>query len=321
MPVSPRSKAFDLRARVESILSGVLGALPRGSYLSYRARVGIMSGPVSGVVYALLFAGIPWFIPGTPRVMLELALWGAVYYGFAAFTAQLTSASVLRIIECNILPELSEIADKAINDDLAHRYRPFRLNTVASCVALAATLASAFAVKHDVEEASWGVVIWWSVGFFYLYFTAARTTDVARFYGSFAAHLKLMPEKIYSLDPARSIFVTHVASLGRRVLIFWTGIAAVILTLYPLFYLSLPYFVLLVVPIASFFSLAFGTIIFLASEFEIGRAVTGVLSSTLRSTEQQIAKLLGRADLTEAESAKLKDLISLHEKLSTSGHL
>jgi hypothetical protein len=136
MPISPRTKAFDLRARVESILSGVLGALPRGSYLTYRARVGIMSGPVSGVVYALLFAGIPWwFIPGTPRAILEVALWGAVYYGFAAVTARLTSASVLRIIECNILPGLSEIAAKAINDDLAHRYRPFRLNTVASCVA------------------------------------------------------------------------------------------------------------------------------------------------------------------------------------------
>jgi hypothetical protein len=41
---------------------------------------------------------------------------------------------------------------------------------------------------------------------------------------SFADHLKSMSERIYPLDPARSIVVTHFASLGRRVLFFWTGI-------------------------------------------------------------------------------------------------
>ena len=76
---------------------------------------------------------------------------------------------------------------------------------------------------------------------------------------------------------------------------------------------------LVVVPIASFFSAMFGTYIFLTSEFEIARAANGVLSSSLRSTEEQIAGLLSKGDLNEAESAELKDLISRHEKLSTSG--
>jgi hypothetical protein len=319
MTVSTRSKEIPLGMRVESLLAGVLGALPQGSYLRYSTKAGIVSGPVSGVLYAVLFAGIPWFVPGTSHVMPELGLWGAVYFAFAATTAQLTSASVLRIIKCNILRELSEIAAKGINDDLARRFRPLRLNIVASFAALAATLATAFAFKHDVKEVSWGLIIWWCLGFFYVYFTAARTTYVARFYGSFAAHLKLMPEKLYPLDPARSIVVTHIASLGRRVMFFWTGIAAILLTLYPLFYRSLPYYVLLVMPLATFFSLGLGTITFIAAEFEIGRVANGILSSTVRSTEEQIAKLLGREDLTEAGSAKLKDLMSLHEKLSTSG--
>lgn len=168
------SKEFELTTRVESILSGTLGALPQ-PLIPRNLAAGI--GPlIGGVTFAVLFCVIPWLIPGTSHKLLALASWGAVYFAFAATTAKLTSASVLRIIQDNILPELSESAAKAIDNDLARRFRPLRLNIVASCAALAATIASAFVIKNNLDV-PWVEVIWWCVGFFFLYFISARTTE------------------------------------------------------------------------------------------------------------------------------------------------
>lgn len=141
--------------------------------------------------------------------MLKLSLWGAVYFAFAATTARLTSASVLRIIQYNILPELSESAAKAIDSDLARRFRPLRLNIVASCAALAATLASAFAIEIDlsarcknVSSVGGHLVVRW---FFLLILYSCPNDGCGAFLRQFCRPLKVdsrtdLPSRSSSID-------------------------------------------------------------------------------------------------------------------------
>ena len=77
---------------------------------------------------------------------------------------------------------------------------------------------------------------------------------------------------------------------------------------------------LLVVPTASFFSLGVGTIVFLDSERDIRHVVNEVAVSTLRTTECEIADLFNRRDeLDQTGWDRLKELMSLHEKLAATG--
>lgn len=109
--------------------------------------------------------------------------------------------------------------------------------------------------------------------------------------------------------------------VGRRVLLFWFGIACAVVTLFIFVRFSdLRLFALLVVPTASFFSLGVGTIVFLDSERDIRHVVNEVAASTLRTTECEIADLFNRrGELDQAGRDRLKELMSLHEKLAATG--
>ena len=164
-------------------------------------------------------------------------------------------------------------------------------------------------------------IIYCCIGFLVLFLTAARTTDVARFYGTFGAHLHIDRERIYALDPAKSVLVTSIASIGRRVLFFWFSIACSVVTLLALFWWKhLSWFVLLVVPIASFFSLGVGAIVFLGNEQKIRHVVNGVVAATQLSLECDISALAkSRKELDEAKWTRLKELIELHNSVVSAG--
>lgn len=59
MTLSSGSKEVDLGTRVESILSWTLGALPQRIVPLYLPKTEFISALISGVMFALLFAGIP----------------------------------------------------------------------------------------------------------------------------------------------------------------------------------------------------------------------------------------------------------------------
>jgi hypothetical protein len=179
-------------------------------------------------------------------------------------------------------------------------------------------------------------VAWWSVGWLFLFLTAARSTDVARFYYFFAKHLDEEPN-IYLFDPARSTLVTSIAAVGQYALLFWFGILIAIALLIPFVSIGsdlpsrnysdwsfwLPArsaFAWLVVPIASAFSIPFGTMVFLRSENAIRKAVDKVFHTTLRSTEREIADLLARrGELSESQWKRVSELEVLHRNLTTAG--
>jgi hypothetical protein len=183
-----------------------------------------------------------------------------------------------------------------------------------------AAVATGEALRLNLKAPSLREIVWVSSGFFILYLTAARTTYTARFYGTFAAHLKLEYARIYSLDPAHSLQVSRIASVGKSILVFWLSIVCLVATLVPFFSEGIPQFVKFVVPTASFFSAIFGTIVFLISERDIRSIVKSITESTLQSIEDEIAALFAhRAQLDDLELKRLSMLIALHDKLATTG--
>jgi hypothetical protein len=190
-------------------------------------------------------------------------------------------------------------------------------------------------MSRDVPEAPFQVA-WCSVGWLFLFVTAARSTDVARFYYFFGKHLG-EESNIYVFDPARSTLVTSIADVGQRVLLFWFGILLSVALLVPFVSIGFDWlsqshsdwhnwmrarsaFVWLVVPITSAFSIPFGTMIFLRNENAIRKAVNRVFHATLSSTEHEVADLLGRhAKLSDFEWKRVDQLDKLHRSLTKAG--
>lgn len=324
-----QAAADKLGERITSLLGDSLGGVPFvGLLMSYlKTQSPIFVAVCAGVVYAVLFCGAPWLIHEPDRNLLWLSAWGSGYFAFSAAIAISTSSSVLRIIKNNILPELSERAASAMDEDLARRFGAMRVSVVSYGAALVATVVSVVAILHDLYpnrnlfSAPWVEVAFPSLGLFILYLIAARATDVARFYGTFATHLKIDADRLYALDPARSVLVTQIAAVGRGLLLFWFGISCSVLTLCIfLFFTDLRWFVLFVVPTATFFSIGVSTIVFLSSEHNIRHVVNEVSASTLRSTERELAALFNRrGELDQLGWNHLKELMSFHKQLADTG--
>jgi hypothetical protein len=176
---------------------------------------------------------------------------------------------------------------------------------------------------------------WWCVGWFFILLTAARVTYVGRFYTVISRHLADSPEALYAPQPKDSRIVTDLSAVGRTMLMFWLGIALSIVCLIPFEHLlATPIdvrsmaglnpqsscFFLFIAAVVFPFSIPFGTLVFLANESNIRRAVDASVFSQLRTLELEVAALYERRDSASGdELARLTTLSGLHKDLSSSG--
>ena len=336
--------AAELMKHVTALLNGCLGAVPfpRRTASPRESRwidgQPVLVGVFAGLAYALLFCVLPFcvlhyaFDRSPDPHLFWLQVYASLYIAWATATARAASADVLGIIGRSIVPQLSPQAAARIDDDLAGGFEERRLSVVSSTVAVLGTVAAGYAISRDAHAGP-AELVWWCFGWLFLFVTAARSTDVARFYSCFAKRLDGEPN-IYALDPARSTLVRGVAAVGWRILVFWSGILLSIPLLLPFislgtgwrdygdwgFWLPHPLFVWLVVPITSAFSIPFGTMVFLRSEQAIRTAVNTVYYATLRATEREGTDLFARrGELDEAQWKRLEVLEALHRHLTTAG--
>jgi hypothetical protein len=348
----------ELAERISGLLGNALGAFQfvrtRGSALE--APGGFWGSPVwvglaVGLIYACLFCGLPWLVddewgPTTSRkTLFWLSVYGSCWSVWATIFARMTSRSISTTIKNDLIPVLSDRTVGMIDKYLARVYSPRRLLLFPTVGAFVTTLIAGGAIRHDVPSASYIEILWWSVGWFLILITAASTMYSATFYRSFSIHLESEREQLYVMDPARSTIVKIVASIGRRVLIFWVlvavGIALVIPFLFifsvdpptitsqstgyfgllsDLFAFKSNLFVVSIVPITAFFSIGVGAVVFLLSEHAIRSGVDCALRSTLRSIELELAELFSRrSQLDQVQWQRLKRLSSLHKQLATAG--
>jgi len=226
-----------LENRVAELLNDCLGALPYGIRVVPRVATWelpewpSLKAVAVGATYALLFCALPWLVVKKPESHLFwLSVYGSLYAAWATWIARYTSATTLDLIRSRIIPDLSSATADRIDADLARYFSPARLAVWSSLAAAILTVAAAFAISRDVHDAPLQV-IWWAAGWLVLFFTAARSTDVARFYYFFAKHLE--NERIYAFDPANSALVRSISAVGQHILIFWAGILLAVALLIP----------------------------------------------------------------------------------------
>ena len=188
---------------------------------------------------------------------------------------------IVETIERDIEPHASPAYRRRVTADLKGRYRRPMTLGVPAVVAVASLAAAIFALDADVGSsrlfAALPEALFWFVTYGFYFFTAAQAVVAARFYLSFADHLEMETNSLYVLAAAEASWSSDWPSSAARSLSFWlmiflTILSSMLLTLPWLGDYAFPpqsWFLLILVPVAGFFSLGFGTLVYLDSEAKI----------------------------------------------------
>ncbi|WP_155905019.1 hypothetical protein [Methylopila sp. M107] len=305
-----------LRIQVDRLLGDSLGAWPEFLKFNIKIENPYVSGVLDGSVYFLIFCVFLYFFVKDPNLqILKLSAWAAAYIMFAATTARICSNKVLSIIESAILPRLNTVSMERISTTLADRYPARRVSMVALFSAGLAWLGSVVAIARDLH-ASYTQIFFWSVGFYFLYYLAARATYVSLFYTIFSREIRNNQAQIINvMDKNKSILI-RMSDIGMCFLLFWLGIAISIITIPFLFY-ELRSFVLFVVPTASFFSLVVGAAAFLENQRYLDEAKRRSVESLLIEIENENLNYSRRiTSLTDKELSQLTKYDALYRDMS-----
>jgi hypothetical protein len=113
------------------------------------------------------------------------------------------------------------------------------------------------------------------------------------------------------LAPSQSPVIETARLVGQTVVFFWFGIMAAVLTL-GIFYQQLKDFVLIVVPVASFFSFVFGSAVYLVAEKKLRSASRRAAAKTQLRLDHEVRILLEQTRrLEESTLERLSFLSSL----------
>jgi hypothetical protein len=282
----------------------------------------------------LLFCAPLFLFDDRSCELIRLQVYGALWAGWVTVTARIASSPILKTIEEDILPELSETAVERICADLERRYSRKRVLASAWTLGAAGAIAAGYLVDHDLATALlplpsiWQILIW-CLGWMVLYAAAAKVVNVSQLYLFFALNLADTPKGLYLIDPARSPLVLSVARLAQTMLWFWLAIAVSIALAIPfgidftqraLLPLDRNLFVGLDVLAIGTVSIGLGTVIFLQCEAAMRRSVRKVTYSTLRLIEEEAAKLLQKiAVMNDADWKRLSELDALRDEVVKAG--
>jgi hypothetical protein len=285
------------------------------------AGVRTPGGPASSAamwlaVFLAIWAALRLVLPGREQVpgqVASLLAWGALYFAAALYLAQSSTERIYDIVERDILPHASDRYKAAVADSLARSYPLTRLVWLPLLVAIAAIVAAHRTLAVDVSPQlpAWprAPETWlWIVSYLLYFWTAGIAVVAARFYRIFAMHLELDQDRFYVLGAADTPLVKGLARLSTQVLIFWVFIflatlSSMVLAVLPPEWRLPPdsRLLFLMVPVCGFFSLGFGSIVYLETE--------NVIRSTLqRFANEAAAKLQAASNaLLDPRGGKVPD--------------
>lgn len=311
-----------------------------------------LAGLSVGVTYELVFVVLPLLvdrlqfgnISALSGPMLSLQIYGGLWSFWATTSSRITSTSILKIIEVEVIPELSNSSSEIIIYSLNQRFKRTNILIVSWLISSICAILAGYIVYSEAPQAtkpSTLSVIWWSIGWSILFATSANVVNVSRFYGAFSEALQYNLERLYPLNPARSSLVLSISAIGKKMIIFWFGIAISIALILPfgivnlnvslskifdIIYITnnvqnitLSDFVLIEVPIAGFFSIGLGSIVFLSSEASIRSAVETYKRLALRKIENNTRLMESLESIEKSDIDKLKEINLLHDAIAGSG--
>ena len=237
------------------------------------------------VFYAATWLTVDHFGGTTPSQsrLVTLIAWGGCYFAGALYLARSATSRLIETVRRDILPHASPGYAKAVTRELNLRFGPLQQYILPLLAASAAMVATWWAIEHDLKQGTGALFkghpefILFSLSYFGYFLTAGIAVVAARFYSSFAGNLRRESPFFYVMGAADTPLVKGLAKLGAQVLAFWALIFLLILSSMLLAFAPPDQFELtrnsrflfLLVPVAGFFSLGFGSMIYLRTENRI----------------------------------------------------
>lgn len=282
-------------------------------------------------VYSLACGAVIGWNPSSQPKLFSLLVWAGFFFAGAIYFARSTTAQVFEIIRSAILPFASEAYVDAVREDLRGRYGPARLIVLPLVVATLCLPAALWAIGN-VLGTPIGIsgplhspaLLLWAATYFIFFLAAARSVIASRFYRSFADHLEKEQRFFYVLGAADTPLVKGLAKLSSQVLTFLAFIflllaSGMLLAAIPWDRYALDagsWLLLLMVPTSCFFSLGFGSVVYLNAESKIRRTLLYFTLKRAADLQEESNRILyssngfGRGEQEELERlAKLQDRI------------
>ena len=325
-PTSP------LVTEVQRILSDALGLRARFSPVPEAWGPPVVALGVLAV-YALAWLAVEAYAGHAgwhrePR-LVSLIAWGGVYFAAVHYFAQSATARVLETIKLDIEPYASQAYVDRVTGHLADRFNAWHAVGFPFIVAALWLVAAIFAVDADLSSSpGYGgplspEFLFWAATFFIFLFTGSQAVVSARFYLSFAENLAMEARSFYVLGAAESPLVVGLARLGNQVMVFWLLIFLAIVSSMLLASEGLgdygfpaqAWFLLVLVPLAGFLSLGFGSMVYLDSEAKIRATLRRFIQEKLAPVRRRTADLFvdWKDDCPERREI-LAELAELHDR-------
>jgi hypothetical protein len=303
---------------------GIFGLAPAGSALVWLAFYAVAWALIEGLAYRM-------GVPPQPKLVSLLA-WGGCYAAAAIYLAQAATEAVFDTVSREILPHASPAYCASVARDLERRYPPLFLTFVPLALGAASLVAAFWAIDQDAGPGRIPLrapELWlWAATFLYYFVCAARAVIAARFYLSFACCLERERSSFYVMAASETPLIKGLARLGGLLLGFWAMIFLGVLSIMLLAVIPLGDYafrgssklLFTLIPIAGFFSLGFGSLVYLTSESQI-RGVLRRFTSDQAGILQRAANglldpLAGRLGPDPAELERIADW---HDRIVAGG--
>lgn len=284
------------------------------------------------VLYGLTWAAIASFLPGSGRPQLvSLLAWGGFYFAGAVYAAQTATDIILVTVKRDVIAHASKGYLFKAAKMLRKRYSKgwqHRLPLLAALVALAlAVVAISVDLMLPAAEQLSAEFLFWAATYFLFFYTAALSVAASRFYLAFADLLEEESGSFYVWGAADSPLVKGLATLATQVLVFMAIIcvllaSGMLLAILPWqdYALGLDsWLLLLMVPASCFFSLGYGSLVYLQAEAKI-RSVLRRFTIRQAALLQKSDKLVrpGKA-LSPDKAEEVERLAGLHDRILAGG--
>jgi hypothetical protein len=292
--------------------------------------------------FALLWAvtegiGMAMRVRPEPQ-LISLIGWGGCYAAAATFLCMVATEAVFDTVKRDILPYASPEYCTSVAADLERHFPRALLTWVPVAIAAASAICAYLAIERDLcgtGHTCRRVVslrapeFWfWAITFFYYFLCAGRVVIAGRFYLSFARCLEQESGAFYVLGASETPLIKGLARMSGHLLGFWAMIFLCVLSSMLLAALPLGAFgfkgsswlLFTLVPITGFFSLGFGSLVYLVSEAQIRTVLKRYTSLHAAALQREVNALFEPGTRqTKAAGEALKRTAELHDRILAGG--
>lgn len=315
MGIDPPAERISRRP-LKDVIERVLGRT-MGVRLPFRSGLEAREPYYAALIWLFFYAAL-WLTvamgaiaPGSSREKLvTLIAWSSCYFAGALYLARASTRRLLDTIDKDILPHATPTFEKRVADELDRRFGPVSLVLIPALAAAVSVVAAWWAISRDTERpmALCGppdveLILFLASAFVYFY-AAAVAVVAARFYSAFANNLEAERPVFYVMGAADTPLIKGLSKLGTQVLTFWALIFLLVLSSMLLsFAPPKEYeltrhssFLFLLVPIAGFFSLGLGSLLYLQTEARIRATLQRFVNEQAKVLQKKSNKMIDPAE-------------------------